>query len=55
MSTTAQINANQLNAQKSTGPVTDTGRQNSAQNACKHGFTGQTTFGGQEVRQTFLS
>ena len=40
MPTTAQIAANQKNAQSSTGPVTEAGLKRSSQNALKHGFTG---------------
>ena len=36
----AQVAANCLNAQLSTGPVTDTGREIVSQNATKHGLTG---------------
>jgi hypothetical protein len=39
MSTAAQILANQANAQKSTGPKTDTGKAISAQNRRSHGLT----------------
>ena len=39
MSTAAQINANQLNAQSSTGPRTAEGKSVVAQNATKHGLT----------------
>ena len=42
MSTAAQIIANQNNAQSSTGPKTDAGKQAAALNSTKHGFTGQT-------------
>jgi hypothetical protein len=42
MSTNAQIAANQQNAKLSTGPTTEAGLKRSSQNACKHGFTGQT-------------
>src|SRR5580658_8916835 len=38
--TAAQIRANQLNAQKSTGPTTTEGKERSRQNALKHGMTG---------------
>ncbi len=41
MATEAQISANQKNAQKSTGPTTETGKSNSSQNNFRHGFTGQ--------------
>ena len=36
----AQVAANCLNAQLSTGPVTDAGREIVSQNATKHGLTG---------------
>ncbi len=39
MSTAAQINANQLNAQSSTGPRTPEGKSVVSQNATKHGLT----------------
>ena len=38
MSTEAQINANHQNAQKSTGPKTDEGKEAVSQNAVKHGL-----------------
>ncbi len=38
MATKAQINANQQNAQKSTGPKTDEGKAVVSQNAVKHGL-----------------
>jgi hypothetical protein len=41
MSTNAQINANQTNAQSSTGPRTEEGKQSAALNSTTHGFTGQ--------------
>ena len=39
MSTAAQISANQLNAQSSTGPRTAEGKSVVSQNATKHGLT----------------
>jgi hypothetical protein len=41
MATEAQISANQANAQKSTGPTSETGKASSSQNNFRHGFTGQ--------------
>jgi hypothetical protein len=40
MSTASQIIANQLNARRSTGPVTETGKAASSQNNFRHGLTG---------------
>jgi len=40
MSTTAQVLANQQNAQHSTGPVTQSGKAASSQNNFRHGLTG---------------
>jgi hypothetical protein len=40
MSTTAQMIANQANAQHSTGPRTEAGKTTSSQNNLRHGFTG---------------
>jgi hypothetical protein len=42
MATNLQIEANQKNAQLSTGPVTEEGRRRSALNSVRHGFTGQS-------------
>lgn len=42
MSTEKQLEANRQNAQASSGPVTETGKQISSQNAVKHGFTGMS-------------
>jgi hypothetical protein len=42
MSTTAQILANQKNAQLSTGPKTPEGLSTAAKNSTRHGLTGQT-------------
>ena len=53
MSTTSQINANQLNAQKSSGPVTPAGAERSSQNATKHGLTGQTLVISPEEREAY--
>jgi hypothetical protein len=42
MSTAAQVVANIANAQFSTGPRTDEGKQRSSQNSLKHGLTAKT-------------
>src|SRR5579875_2587043 len=42
MSSNSQILANQANAQKSTGPTSETGKAKSSLNAVKTGLTGQT-------------
>jgi hypothetical protein len=39
MTTAAQIQANQLNSQSSTGPKTAEGKLTSSRNALSHGFT----------------
>ena len=41
MASSAQINANHLNSQKSTGPKSPDGKKRSSLNAMRHGFTGQ--------------
>ncbi|MBN2131170.1 MAG: hypothetical protein JW741_16845 [Sedimentisphaerales bacterium] len=42
MATQAQVQANRLNAQKSTGPRTDEGKAIASQNAVKHGLCAET-------------
>jgi hypothetical protein len=40
MSTEKQVQANRLNAQRSTGPCTETGREQSKRNSVRHGLAG---------------
>ena len=42
MTSLRQIESNRRNAQKSTGPKTDAGRQRASQNAVRHGLTAET-------------
>jgi hypothetical protein len=42
MTSLRQIESNRRNAQKSTGPKTDAGRQRASQNALSHGLTAET-------------
>ena len=50
MTTDKQIEANRRNAQKSTGPKTDSGRNTSSMNALRHGLTAQNvTFSDEEA------
>jgi hypothetical protein len=44
MATPHQQKANQENAQKSTGPITEAGKLKSSLNSTKHGFTGKELF-----------
>jgi hypothetical protein len=44
MATTAQIDANQSNAQRSTGPASQAGKQASSQNRTTHGLCHTNTF-----------
>jgi hypothetical protein len=44
MSTSAQIRANQANAQKSTGPTSEQGKAASSRNNFRHGFRGKFNF-----------
>lgn len=42
MTSLRQIESNRRNAQKSTGPKTETGKQRASQNAIRHGLTAET-------------
>jgi len=44
MATQAQVNANQANSQKSTGPKTEEGKARSSRNRLSHGFASSTRF-----------
>lgn len=45
MTSVAKLEANRCNAQRSTGPRTEAGKQRSALNALRHGFTGRLLVG----------
>src|SRR4051812_50218133 len=45
MTSLRQIESNRRNAQRSTGPKTQSGKQRSAQNAVRHGLTAETLIG----------
>src|SRR5215470_9596698 len=53
MSSLKQIEANRLNALKSTGPRTDEGKQRSRCNAVRHGLTAETVIADLEDRQDY--
>lgn len=53
MTTLKQIDANRLNAQRSTGPRTEAGKQRSRQNALRHGLTAETVISALESAADF--
>jgi hypothetical protein len=53
MTTFRQIEANRRNARKSTGPVTEEGKQSSRCNAVRHGLTAETVIGALEDAQDY--
>jgi hypothetical protein len=55
MATQAQVLANQANAQLSTGPKTEEGKNKSKLNAWRHGLTGQTVIMPQEDLKAYLA
>ena len=55
MSSLKQIEANRLNALKSTGPRTEEGKRHSRCNAIRHGLTAETVIVGLEDREDYES
>ena len=53
MTSFKQIEANRRNAQKSTGPITDEGKQHSRCNAVRHGLTAETVIGALEDAEDY--
>jgi hypothetical protein len=53
MTSFKQIEANRRNAQKSTGPITDEGKQQSRCNAVRHGLTAETVIGALEDAEDY--
>jgi hypothetical protein len=53
VTTFKQIEANRRNARKSTGPVTDEGKQHSRCNAVRHGLTAETVIGALEDAEDY--
>ena len=53
MPTEKQISANKVNAQKSTGPNTTTGKEASARNALKHGLSAKKYLTSSETPEEF--
>src|SRR4029077_6267834 len=53
MTSFRQIEANRRNARKSTGPVTEDGKQRSRRNAVRHGLTAETVIGALEDAEDY--
>jgi hypothetical protein len=53
MTSLKQIEANRVNARKSTGPITDQGKQRSRCNAVRHGLTADTVIGALEDAEDY--
>src|ERR1700688_2029434 len=53
MTSFKQIEANRANARKSTGPITDEGKQRSRCNAVRHGLTAETVIGALEDAEDY--
>jgi hypothetical protein len=53
MTSLKQIEANRANARKSTGPITDEGKQRSRRNAVRHGLTADTVIGALEDAEDY--
>src|SRR5262250_2552430 len=53
MTSYQQIEANRLNALKSTGPRTEAGKQQSRRNAIRHGLTAETVIGALEDAEEY--
>ena len=53
MTSSRQIEANRRNARKSTGPITEGGKQRSRCNAVRHGLTAETVIGALEDAEDY--
>src|SRR3954466_594662 len=53
MTTYKQIEANRRNARRSTGPITEEGKQRSRCNAVRHGLTAETVIGALEDAEDY--
>jgi hypothetical protein len=53
MTSFRQIEANRRNARKSTGPITEEGKQRSRSNAVRHGLTAETVIGALEDAEDY--